>query len=122
MTEPESGAVLERFALLADLEKKEAARYAPLCAEALSELVHRKKAGCGENADAPLVTAAATLAFYRKTLADDARGESSFSVGDVKVTRSGPSAPAAELLLRAALSAAAPYLEDPCFVFERIPE
>lgn len=119
---PEAGAVTVRFALLAGLGEDEAARYGPLCEEALSELLRREKPGCGEEAGAPLVMAAAALALYRKTLADDAREDCSFSAGDVKVTRSGPGAPAAEKLLRASLSAAAPYLEDVCFVFGRIPE
>lgn len=122
MTEPDSGAVLERFALLSGLGEEEAARYAPLCAEALGELLRRERKDCGEGAAEPLCMAAAALALYRKTLADDACRESSFSAGDVKVSRSGPGAPAAKLLLRAALAAAAPYLGDPSFLFERTPE
>lgn len=119
MTGPDPEAVLERFALLAGLGAEEAARYAPLCAEALGGLLRREREGCGEEAAAPLCMAAAALALYRKALADDACRENSFSAGDVKVSRSGPGAPAAKLLLREAEAAAAPYLEDPSFLFER---
>lgn len=119
MTQTDSAAVRERFALLAGLGEEEAARCAPLCGEALAELLGRKKDGCGEEADAPIRMAAAALAFYRWTLAEDARRESSFSAGDVKVTRE-PGASAAKELLCQALSAAAPYLRDPSFRFLRV--
>ena len=119
MTEPDSKAVLARFELLSGLGEEEAARYEPLCEEALAELLRREKKNCGEEAAAPICMAAAALALYRKALADDVCRESSFSAGDVKITRSGTGASPAKNLLRQAGAAAAPYLEDSSFLFER---
>lgn len=67
-----------------------------------------------------LCAAAAALALYRWALAAASADLGSFSAGDVKITKSGANAAMAKEVWEEAAAAAAPYLADKGFLFERI--
>ncbi|MCY1715089.1 hypothetical protein [Caproiciproducens galactitolivorans] len=111
--------VMERFALMADLSDKAAAKYKPFCEDAMAEIKRRAKDDSAA-AQGILCAAAASLALYRWALANACAGEESFSAGDVRVTKSGMNVETARQAWRESVAAAAPYLKDEGFLFERI--
>lgn len=111
--------VMERFTLMADLSDAAAVRYQPLCVDAMTE-INRLTRNNDVAAQGILCAAAASLALYRWALMNASNGVGSFSVGDVKVTKSSENVEMAKQAWREAAAAAAPYLEDSGFLFERI--
>jgi hypothetical protein len=111
--------VMERFTLIADLGSAAASRYRPLCLDAMAE-INRKIRNNDPAAQGILCAAAASLALYRWALMNASDSVSSFAAGDVKVTKSADNVAMARQAWREAAAAAAPYLEDSGFVFERI--
>lgn len=111
--------VMERFTLMADLSDAAAVRYQPLCADAMAE-INRLTRNNDVAAQGILCAAAASLALYRWALMNASNSVGSFSVGDVKVTKSSENVEMAKQAWREAAAAAAPYLEDSGFLFERI--
>jgi hypothetical protein len=108
--------VKTRFAALAGVD---AADYETLCSDAALEIQRMQKSGCGPEASGPLAAAAAALAFYRFVLAGACVPGGSFEAGDLKVSPEKPDVPSARRFWRESLAAAAPYLEDTCFLFRR---
>ena len=79
------------------------------------------KPDIGTAGELVLCSAAAALAFYRWALLRAAAGaENGFAVGDVRVTKHAADVDTARTLWRESEAAAAPYLNDTQFVFERI--
>lgn len=111
--------VTERFALMADLSTESAARWKPLCEDAMAEISRNVREGVSAP-EGVLCAAAASLALYRWALATAGAGADSFSAGDVKVTRSSGNVAMAKQAWRESAAAAAPYLKDDGFLFERI--
>lgn len=111
--------VMERFALMADLSGEAASRYQPLCMDAIAEL-KRMLRNNDPAAQGILCAAAASLALYRWALMNASDSVSGFAAGDVRVTKDGNAVAAAKQAWREAAAAAAPYLEDSGFMFERI--
>lgn len=111
--------VMERFALMADLNEKAAGKYRPFCEDAMAEIRRRAKDDSAA-AQGILCAAAASLALYRWALANACAGEESFSAGDVKIAKSGMNVETARQAWRESAAAAAPYLKDEEFLFERI--
>lgn len=110
--------VMERFTLMADLSETTAAKYKPLCTDAMAE-INRMSRSDEAAAQGVLCAAAASLALYRWALMNASSSTEDFSVGDVKVTKRSQNAEMAKQAWREAASAAAPYLEDTGFLFER---
>jgi hypothetical protein len=111
--------VTERFALMADLESDRAARFQPLCEDAVAEISGRILRD-DPAAQSIFCAAAAALAFYRWALMSASADSGSFSAGDVKITKSGANVAMAKEVWGEAAAAAAPYLADRGFLFERI--
>lgn len=111
--------VMERFALMADLSEKAAEKYKPFCEDAMTEISRRARNDSAA-AQGILCAAAASLALYRWVLANACGGEESFSAGDVKISKSGMNVETAHQAWRESAAAAAPYLTDEGFLFERI--
>jgi hypothetical protein len=111
--------VLERFTLMADLSSSGAVKYQPLCEEAMAQIKHRAIREDGESQPL-LCAAAAALALYRWALASAGANLGSFTAGDVKITKSGANVSIAKQAWEEAAAAAAPYLADTDFAFERI--
>ncbi|MBW7572718.1 hypothetical protein [Caproiciproducens faecalis] len=111
--------VAERFALMADLSAESAARFLPLCEDAMAEISRRVKQEVPE-AQGLLCAAAASLALYRWAVVTAGSGVQSFSAGDVKVTKSAAGVEMARQAWRESVAAAAPYLKDEGFLFEGI--
>ncbi|NLG93034.1 MAG: hypothetical protein GX485_05710 [Clostridiales bacterium] len=119
MTQLDIENVMERFALMADLNEKAAAKYRPLCEDAMAQISRRAKDDSAV-AQGILCAAAASLALYRWALANACAGEESFSAGDVKVIKRMGNVETARQAWRESAAAAAPYLKDEGFLFERI--
>lgn len=103
---------------MADLSETAAARYNLLCADAMAE-IGRIIRDNDPAAQGVLCAAAAALALYRWALMNASNSAADFSVGDVKVTKRNENAAMAKQAWREAIAAAAPYLEDTGFLFER---
>ena len=116
MIEIDADAVKTRFAALAGVD---GTGYETPCKDASLEVGRMQRSGCGPEASGPLTAAAAALAFYRFVLAGACVTGGSFEAGDVKVSPQKPDIPSARRFWREALAAAAPYLEDTCFLFRR---
>lgn len=116
MIEIDADAVKTRFAALAGVDGAENETF---CKDAALEVGHMQRNGCGPEASGPLSAAAAALAFYRFVLAGACAAGGSFEAGDLKVSPEKPDIPSARRFWREALAAAAPYLEDTCFLFRR---
>ncbi len=113
------GEVLSRFALLTGLTDDGAKQYRPFCEDAAGEIARGERDGCGPEASGPLTSAAAALACYRRTLAEGCVVAGLFSANGVKISPEKRDVSSARRLWRESLAAAAPYLEDPCFLFRR---
>lgn len=114
-------AILEQFAMLTGLEEQQAEAYRPLCENAQAQIAGIARPEADWAGEQALCAAAAALAFYRWALLRAAGGvESGFSVGDVRVTKSAANVETARRLWQHSEAAAAPYLIDTGFVFERI--
>jgi len=111
--------VMERFTLMADLSDAAAVRYQPLCADAMAE-INRLIRSSDPAAQGALCAAAASLALYRWALMNASSSVGSFSAGDVKITKNNGNVEMAKQAWREAAAAAAPYLADSGFLFERI--
>lgn len=111
--------VMERFRLMADLEDIEAAKYQPLCEDAIAEISRRVIRNDTQSRPF-LCAAAAALMFYRWALLSASADSGSFAVGDVKITKSGANVAVAKQMWEEAAAAAAPFLADKDFLFERI--
>ncbi len=111
--------VTERFALMADLSAESAARFKPLCEDAMAEISRNVREGVSAP-EGVLCAAAASLALYRWAMMTASAGMGSFSAGDVKVTKSNSNVEMARQAWRESAAAAAPYLKDDGFLFERI--
>ena len=109
--------VVERFILMTDLNSDRAAKYQPLCEDAMAE-IDRRTMQDDPAAQTILCAAAAALALYRWALMTASTEIGSFSAGDVKITKSSTSVAMAKEVW--AEAAAAPYLKDSGFLFERI--
>ncbi len=118
MTAIDIDGVAARFTLLTGLGDG-AKQYRPLCEDATKEIERGERDGCGPESSGPLAAAAAALACYRYTLADECGGAGSFDAGDVKVAPEKKDAASARKLWREAFAAAAPYLTDASFLFRR---
>ena len=117
----ETPAGVEQFALLTGLGEQEAGNYRPLCENARAQVMGIAKPDIGTAGELVLCSAAAALAFYRWTLLRAAAGaENGFAVGDVRVTKHAADVDTARTLWRESEAAAAPYLNDTQFVFERM--
>ncbi|WP_050697088.1 hypothetical protein [Anaeromassilibacillus senegalensis] len=117
----ETEKILEQFALMAELDERRADKYRSFCDQAKEQLEALAKPGESYAAARALEAAAAALAFYRWSLFRTAVGvETGFAAGEVRVTKSGTDVAMARQLWREAEAAAAPYLRDEGFVFERI--
>ncbi len=110
---------MERFTLMADLSSSGAAKYRSLCEEAMNQ-IRRRAIREDEESLPPLCAAAAALALYRWALNSAGTNLGSFAAGDVKINKSGLNVPIAKQAWEEAEAAAAPYLADKKFVFERI--
>ena len=109
------------LALLTGLGEQEAGKYRPLCENARAQVMGIAKPDIGTAGELVLCSAAAALAFYRWTLLRAAAGaENGFAVGDVRVTKHAADVDTARTLWRESEAAAAPYLNDTQFVFERM--
>ncbi len=104
---------------MVDLSNAAAARFKPLCVDAMTE-INRCVNHNDPVAQGILCAAAATLALYRWALMNASNSAGSFSAGDVKITKSNENVAMARQAWREARVAAAPYLEDSGFLFERI--
>jgi hypothetical protein len=111
--------VMERFLLMADLGSSAAARYRPLCEDAMAEIGRRVVRDDAESQPF-LCAAAAALMLYRWSLLSASADLGSFAAGDVKITKSGTNAAVAKQVWEEAAAAAAPFLADNDFLFERI--
>ncbi len=117
-------AIVERFALMADLTAEEATKWEDICKECAYETYSKKKAGAdSEQAEMALMSLAATLAFYRYCLYTNTniKGES-FKVGDISVSAasSASNINTAQSALEEAKLAAAPYMIDDDFTFKQV--
>ena len=113
--------IFEQFAALAGLEEKQAAGYWTLCDNARVQVEGIAKPETLADGEQILCATAAALAFYRWALLRAAMGEeTSFAAGDVRVTTGRADVSMARQLWREAEAAAAPYLNDNGFVFERM--
>jgi hypothetical protein len=116
MIQIDTDAVKTRFTALAGVD---GADCETLCSDAAIEIQRMQKSGCGSEASGPLTAAAAALAFYRFVLAGACVTGGSFEVGDLKVAPEKIDVPSARRFWRESLAAAAPYLQDTCFLFRR---
>jgi len=111
--------VVERFALMTDLSSSDAVNYQAICENAMAELNRRVLQDDAESQPF-LCAAAAALALYRWALITASNDLGSFSAGDVKITKSSTNVAMAKEMWQEAVVAAAPYLADKGFLFERI--
>ena len=113
--------VMEQLAVLAGLDEREIERYWPLGESARVQVASLAKPEIGMKGERALRDTAAALAFYRWTLLHAALGEeSSFTAGDVRVTKNKTDVATARQFWREAEAAASPYLNDEGFVFEQM--
>lgn len=110
---------MERFTLMADLSSSAAVKFQPVCVDAMAE-INRRAVQNDDTAQPFLCAAAAALALYRWALMTASVDPECFSAGDVKITKSSTNAAMAKEAWREAAAAAAPYLADDDFIFERI--
>ena len=111
--------VVERFVLMADLNSSDTVKYQPICEDAMAEL-NRRVLQDDAVAQPFLCAAAAALALYRWTLMTASNDLGDFSAGDVKITKSNTNVAMVKEMWQEAAAAAAPYLADKDFLFERI--
>jgi hypothetical protein len=100
--------VMERFTLMADLDSGDAAKYQPLCEDAIEE-INRRIIRDDAAAQNILCAAAAALALYRWALMTASADLGSFSAGDVKITKNGSNVAMAKEVWGEAAAAAAPF-------------
>lgn len=110
---------MERFALMADMSADRAARFQPLCEDAITE-IGRSAVQSDAAVQGVLSAAAAALALYRWALITASGNLGGFSAGDVKITKSSANVAMAKEAWREAAAAAAPYMKDSTFLFRRI--
>jgi len=112
--------VMERFALMADLNTDRAEKFRPVCEDAMAE-ISRRAVLTDVEGQRVLCAAAAALALYRWALMASSGDLGSFSAGDVKITKSGANVAMAKEAWREAAAAAAPYMQDSEFLFRGVP-
>ena len=110
--------ILERFAQLAGFSREEALPWQGLCQEAMEEL--SAKARYADRGESLLNAAGAALAFYRYSLFQSCGPESSFSAGEIKITKDFGGIRAAKQLWLDSYRAAVPYLRDDTFSFYQV--
>ncbi len=117
-------AIVERFALMADLTVEEATKWEDICKECAYQTYSKKKPGAdSEQAEMALMSLAATLAFYRYCLYTNTNtsGEN-FKVGDISVSSdsSANNISTVQSALEEAKLAATPYMIDDAFSFKQV--
>lgn len=116
----ERAAVLERFGRLAGLPSREDLRHPYLCGDAAAQIEGMIREDAPESAMEVLCAAAAALAFYRLTLLESTSGPDRFTAGELQVQKNAQAFQRAQQIWNEYQKAAAPYLLDREFVFERV--
>lgn len=114
--------VVQRFQTYSGLHGDELTKWEHLCNDAAEEIMMRLVSGAAIEFPSQLVTAAASLAFYRYIIIQSVN-ELAFKAGDLSVTPK-VSVPEAKLLwteAEAAIKSLLKRTEDACFAFNAVP-